>query len=1259
MQLGELIEVRAFPAVVQAAEVRAFREAESENAACDFVAAYLGYDERSQRALDVSLRSLASTRGGAFFVNGVFGAGKSHLLGMLALLCDGRGRATFAASHPPLAPLLESFAPRFTLHFSLDEYAAARFSLEEIFWREAASQWARDGFPPQDFPHPVSDSSRESAVSRSEDFAALSAALHECGRAGICVFIDELSLFLAGREHRDLQRDAAFLQFLGQYATRDESSRRAPLWVFAALQKTVEDIGDIDSYAVSQISDRFQTLSLSLAHLPSLIQRRLILRRDEAALNRVNRDSYQNAVRALPHFSFDLEEWERLAPFHPATVELLEEIAARYGSRTRSALDFCARAVDAESDAAARVLAPKLFDDFEAHFQTYPDLKPLLDVWHVWREAASSLAADAREASWLLDLMKTLLVFKIAGRAATPLSLANALLFDAQLPANGNYEYCRVLLEKIRSGAGRLRVQRGENELLDRYEIDAQEQLSETVRRFTHNAMQALPRGDRRIARHVVSCCTAGTLPLASLLRGASHSVFWRNLPRGVRAQIAAKPPTPATLAQSISALMHGEETDDVLLFIAPPFMNGDDFDNDQGEVWREATRAAWDELVSRGEASQDDERFRGAVLWWIPRAPTSGEWEMAREATARHQLMRDPQLGDNRGARAALDFLRGEESAQSEAVSRLATRLLREGSLGSGDGTSLDAADLVAGETWTASLEEISALAFSHLFPKQESCAPRLRVLAAGSAETLCLEVLRRPQSAPFFAASHERLVRAVAAPLGVAREHNGRWQISPPRDEIRDEVLSRARNGIALSALETGLRKSAWGFDFAQTQIVVCALLRSGELMAHDARGALLSPAEIGLPLSRSVRTLRAGRALESVTRERAVEILESLQLEEAARVLADGSDTFAAQEIARAELRAWCETTTAETELARVRLQQLQRALSPSDATSWHDFQTTLQQVSELVQRISGADEGASSAQTLESLAALDAAATRELLASWRDFSRDLEERHAPLLTAHAFLSHRDLAPPPELQKPRDALLLRLSSGERVLADEILPDHFAAFRHDYENEYVAWHSAQNNAARWHDLQSAARSDAMRALQKLSTLTQRDFPHAARALALLETENAKRCPHDGRLRAEPTCASCRLALGQSISLIEPRAIEAVLESGIAAFRALLREETVRDFLQRDQRGAALLEWNARDDASPAQLTATLNDDTLQFLDEALRPRRHAARSWRDLKTATRQCRTRRDWETAFASWLDGDENLAPDDFLEAMDDD
>jgi hypothetical protein len=149
MTIGELIEVRRFPAVVQAADVRDLRisshrvlssssnsDNTSHDALHDFISGYLGFDERARHAVDVCVRSLAGGQGGSFFFNGVFGSGKSHLLGLFTLLCDGLGHETFAATHNHLAPALQNFASRLTVYFSLDEYSAQEFSLEEIFWRE-------------------------------------------------------------------------------------------------------------------------------------------------------------------------------------------------------------------------------------------------------------------------------------------------------------------------------------------------------------------------------------------------------------------------------------------------------------------------------------------------------------------------------------------------------------------------------------------------------------------------------------------------------------------------------------------------------------------------------------------------------------------------------------------------------------------------------------------------------------------------------------------------------------------------------------------------------------------------------------------------------------------------------------------------------------------------------------------------------------------------------------------------------------------
>ena len=229
---SQLIRLRPFASVITATQVRECRAAWSNNdgnLADEFVAGYLGHDDRSRHALDVALRALLSRgAGAAFFVNGVYGSGKSHLLGVLALLCEGAGAEAFGRAHPALAALPREFAPRLVVHFSLDDYGADVWSLEAAFWREVRAAWeATTGHEPTFVTE---------GLPRGEAFAGLEDALTEAGLNGLCVFIDEVSLFLSGRAVNELQRDAAFLQFLG------ERSRRAPLWVFAALQKGVEHI---------------------------------------------------------------------------------------------------------------------------------------------------------------------------------------------------------------------------------------------------------------------------------------------------------------------------------------------------------------------------------------------------------------------------------------------------------------------------------------------------------------------------------------------------------------------------------------------------------------------------------------------------------------------------------------------------------------------------------------------------------------------------------------------------------------------------------------------------------------------------------------------------------------------------------------------------------------------------------------------------------------------------------------------------------
>jgi hypothetical protein len=288
---------------------------------------------------------LAGGQGGSFFFNGSFCSGKSHLLGLFTLLCDGFGPRDFCrhTQSPGACAAKLRVAPDRVLFASMSTQRKS-FHLKKYSGAKLRGEWQRRGFASDELQIPTGSS-------RGEAFATLEDLLAARELSGVAVFVDELSLFLSGREHRALQNDAAFLQFLGQRARRNRTAASTPLWVFAALQKTVEDIGDLDAYALSQIRDRFTTLSLSLAHLPSLIERRLIVRHNPEALQQLCDEAYERLLRALPRLDFGREEWQRLYPFHPATVVLLEQVAARYGSRTRSAAVFCAQSVQPGTDA--------------------------------------------------------------------------------------------------------------------------------------------------------------------------------------------------------------------------------------------------------------------------------------------------------------------------------------------------------------------------------------------------------------------------------------------------------------------------------------------------------------------------------------------------------------------------------------------------------------------------------------------------------------------------------------------------------------------------------------------------------------------------------------------------------------------------------------------------------------------------------------------------------------------------------------------
>ncbi|BCM92763.1 hypothetical protein IAD21_04645 [Abditibacteriota bacterium] len=1208
---SDFLSSRPFQPVVAGAYVRALRRNRGSEEARDFVDSFLGFDPRSHFALRQTFESLGSEQaGGAFWVNGAFGSGKSHFLGVLALACDGVGRTELRANFPELAPALDGMTPRLVVYIPLDEYNPTEWSLEEIFWREARLEWEKR-IPIDKWPAHL-DKAR--AGSRAEALEALVSILAGYELDGVAIFFDETSLFLGGRGHRELQGDASFLQFLGQ------SARRERVWVVAALQKTIDDLGGLEPYALGQIRDRFQTLPLSLAHLPALIPRRLVEVKDERGLDEWCAETLREREARFGTLPFGSTEWRYLAPFHPTAIELLEAVAGRFLSRTRSALLFCSHQLQTSASTQERVTPDAIWDYFAPEIEGHPDWSVLSEAESAWNEWIASVPETEQEA--LTQTAKFLLLCRVAGRSTTAHGLGQALDFQHENPS----EWARYLLEKLRRGAGFLAHERGDDPLQDRYALDLGKRVGESARRMVVGAASEIEEGDARLTQAALGSCKSAAWPLGELGdEGRSMTLFWRHSPRRVRLGLWHEGALTAW-TNRLATLRDGGDA--ALLLFWPPFASPD------GESAGEALAP-----LARGAVQAwGDERAKSALWAWRPRTATRDEWELSREVAGALLTRQDPNLLDNRRGRAILEHLERERPAREAALERVVRRLYREGEVVLGSGAVIEASELAGGDDFLATLESVADFALPHLFPRFGAVAPRARVLTPSNADALCLELLRRPANEPFFAPSLERLARHLGEPLGVATPSAGRWKMAPGDGNLMTHVLSAVGLGAALSQLSAGLSLDEWGVPEPMLDIVLSALLRAGELVALDARGQSLAPATIGLPLRRSIHRVVRGSLPDSASWTKLAVVAKSLfdakigppSFEEAARLTA--------------QLEEWREETQGRLELARARAAQLRRSLGQSPA-QWSELEAATSTVAGALQDAQTGDQ----TLLLQRAAGWDVELLSRALRESNRFAAALDGV-GELLSAHALLSHSDLRCPPDLAPERAALLEELASGEGALFNDELKPRLRDWRASYAEAYANWHGAQNDSARWNSLARLERSDELKGLERMATLARRRFDVGPQLKQELGDALEKRCPRPDAARVvlasgEAVCNACALKWGERVVLPDPRALEQRLQTALEAFRASLHEPQTAKFLER--RAPELLE-------ADADWSDLLSSEHLALLDEAFAPRRRVTRSLDELRDALSTLQTRREWEVALLEWLDGGDGLGDEDELE-----
>lgn len=1205
--MNKLIQINDFPAVVAAADVKNLRLSQNSLACSHFVKSYLGFDEHACFTLQTLINSLSKS-GGSYFINGVFGSGKSHLLGILTLLGDGLGHADFLQIHPQFAAQISAFPKRFTVYFSLDEYDGSHLSLEEITWREMGLHAHELGFEIDVFDATTS-------VSRSEQMLILEEKLQQQGFCGLQLCVDELSLFLGAKDHRSLQSEASWLQFLGQRAARESTFS---LWCCFALQKEWQDVGDLEPYSVSQVRDRFQTLTLSMAHLPSLVKHRLVQQKDADAIHQLCNKSYHELSRAWPQIDFGIAEWEDLFPFHPATIELLEQVSSRFFSRTRSAVLFCSHALKRyiREDAAntERITPPQIFDYFKPEFSQYAELKELDRIWRVWEETIPRLARDNTESTFYTILLKTLLLFRLSGHDITCIQLANTLHRDLNLGAEENYQYIHQLLLRWSKNGDHLSLERGDNWQQDRFSVTLGQSIQQTVRRHTQRVLETLQPGDARIVSRLFETCDDTSFPLKSLLNGAKQiQVDWQNSPRQTEVALWQQNSSTQLLHQLLNWRQHNNM--DVYLFLKVPFVD-----------------------VKFPDLSNVPERNKAALLLWQPRQPTTDEWEFARETTARFILHHDPALRDNRRGRAVIKFLERDLKERSRDIQHLMIRLYCEGRLTSGDKRYIEISELCHQRNWDALISSISSFGLEILYPTFHEISPTVKVLSSSHVNQLGNKLLQQNGKDIWWPASLDRPVRAIAVPLGLAADDKGRWKYAAKNDNLIAEIENLlAENGLPITALESHLSASIWGLLPQQIELILCGMVGAGRLEMLDAHGKVLLPAQVKMPLAQSNYFVRRAALMDSETWNRVCNIIETLSEPESLSL------SFASQMRAAQILRDWRETAIAELELTNARLRQLQKVLDNAPAL-WKNTTRTIDDIKILLHALNRDESSA----LLESAAALNAESTKAILHSWQELQQGLDANQTSILQLLGRLSHPQITPPENLILKRESLLHQFLEGEKVLSNTQLLRDANSWNEEFLQQYHNWHQQQFTGERWQELRHFAHQPALQAFTKIANVKRYPFPDHSQLNTKLQTALRRQCPRDGNLLASEICCNhCQLRFGQIVELPDLAEFSARIEVAARQIFDLFQSDDIKRHLQRSDAGRELLNWNGESKS----LLMILNESALLILENALLPRRKFQRSMQSLQRKFGEGGTRAELESTFKEWLEAGDAMGADD--------
>jgi len=1304
MRIGDLVSVSDFPAVVSLAHVAATKEkifeetegggplsSESEQALAGYLSEYFTTEPENRAACRSILNSLARVDGpgGAFIVRGVYGSGKSHLLAVVSLLAEfPEAWPVFLAGHPEFNDIARCFHPQrrlLVVQLALDESGPSSQPLEDTVFEGVQRELrarnpgldvllaeashvlsvAREFLLPRyansldDLSRPLGASwselaqkdaraaalvaqqlcARESLPlrlwrSRAEAIGLLEEALRENGYKGIVVLLDELGLFLAAKGKRELDADASFLQFLAQH------SSRAPLWLVATIQRSLEEIGDVDRHTLRQIGDRFEKHALSIAQAREVLSKKLVRKK--------NTETYPQAIealhaglsrQALPPFS--AAALAECYPLNPMALELLEGLADSVLSKTRSVLQFVQQSasagglLDRPHD---RLLAPAdIFDFFWPRIYDMPEVTAQRAAFSFLESRVRSFAEHQALA---MAIAKGLVLCNVAGMQWNVRQHAAALAFS-DAGAAVQCAQARETLESLRRRGAYVEVSRQEGEWTDIYFLDVATDASELLRRRLDEMLAAMTDEDQRVLEFAHAAGGEKGLPLGMFAAPRAIAFEWHNTRRWATVQVCdLRGIGEAQLRNAAAAIESPASREDAHLLIGTLY-------DPEGQ------QAAWQRAAAAVAG-----RFAAGLAAWIPRAADARDIEVLREHAALRIALQDPAL--KQGAKAAdMRRLASEKAAALEQeAARIVKRLYAEGQvLAVGDQAPIAAPDLE--QDWEKVLAELLAPRLAAVFPDFAAMAPARLLAGRQQVNQVINQFLRPDQPVVLPGSSLEAHVRDYLAPLGLAHKEGARWAVSISPGKAVEAVLALLPRDepAAFADLEKGLAKSA-GLVREQVELALAAMARAGWVVPCDAFLKPIPFEQLGTPVSEHQPFWARAALIAAGKREAAIELARALFDRELGEL-----DLPAQQHLWR-EACAWAARIRREMPALRQSLDEARNALG-HERIMWAAAYGLLARAQSFAGKIPEgvpAQEGLSA--MIEALADFDNGAGD--LKALRAVEHFVREHAVPLAALSAYLRHDALTPLPNsmAEKMKQRLLEALAQGEGLIpeADNIsrLADDF--FR-SYSKEYCAWHAQVFAASHFRPYVEARRSDWYQALQALASA---GLDHAGVFVSFesaLRQAAAAQCTGErlpGALRESPVCPDCRLRMGQRLALPDVREMESRAAGAIAGALAWLKKPEVMKQVEtalatRADEAAqgvrALLALPA--DAPAGDVAALCTAEAVALLKRVtIKPQ--ATRSTEALKETLRGRVSKGEAVSAFTHWLDPQQDLKDDDVIE-----